>query len=92
MSELVGVSTRLRQTDRVMRGLLAAATALAIVPLALILYYLLKKGLGAWGSSFFTSDPNGNFLGDPGGVKNPPVRSSIYSRIPVRPSPGGLPT
>jgi len=53
-----------------MRGLLAAATALAVLPLALILYLLLKKGLGAWGASFFTTDPNGNFLGDPGGIKS----------------------
>ena len=26
----------------------------------LILYYLLKKGLGAWSSDFFTTDPTGN--------------------------------
>ena len=70
MSSLVAVSARRRRTDKVMRGLLAGATALAIVPLALILFYLLKKGLSAWSGSFFTSDPNGNFLGDPGGVKS----------------------
>jgi phosphate transport system permease protein len=53
-----------------MRGLLAAATLLALVPLALILYSLLSKGLKAWSGHFFTSDPNGNFLGDPGGIKS----------------------
>ena len=53
-----------------MRGLLAAATALALVPLALVVYYLFHKGLSAWGGSFFTSDPNGNFLGNPGGVRS----------------------
>jgi phosphate transport system permease protein len=53
-----------------MRWLLAAATALALVPLVLIIWYLVKKGIGSWGGSFFTSDPNGNFLGDPGGVKS----------------------
>jgi phosphate transport system permease protein len=53
-----------------MRIVLAAATVLALVPLVLILWYLVKKGIGAWSASFFTSDPNGNFLGDPGGIKS----------------------
>ena len=70
MDSLVEVSARRRRKDQIMRGLLAAATLLALVPLALILYYLLSKGLKAWGGSFFTSDPNGNFLGDPGGIKS----------------------
>jgi len=70
MSTLVQVSGRRRRKDQLMRGLLGAATAVAIVPLALILYFLLKKGLGAWSGNFFTSDPNGNFLGDPGGIKS----------------------
>jgi phosphate transport system permease protein len=70
MSTLVPVSPRRRRKDRTMRMLLAAATALALVPLVLILWYLVKKGIGSWSGSFFTSDPNGNFLGDPGGVKS----------------------
>src|SRR3989440_3489757 len=70
MDALVHVSARRRRKDRVMRGLLAAATLLALLPLALILYYLLSKGLKAWGGSCFTSDPNGNFRGDPGGIKS----------------------
>ena len=53
-----------------MRWLLAGATGLALVPLVLIVWYLVKKGIGAWNGGFFTSDPNGNFLGDPGGVKS----------------------
>ena len=61
-----------------MRGLLGAATTVALVPLVLILYYLFKKGLGAWGGSFFTSDPNGSFLGDPGGI-----RSAILGTIEI---------
>ncbi|MEA2441791.1 MAG: phosphate transport system permease protein [Thermoleophilaceae bacterium] len=69
-SRLVGISARRRRKDRTMRWLLAAATALALVPLVLIIWYLVKKGIGSWGGSFFTSDPNGNFLGDPGGVKS----------------------
>jgi phosphate transport system permease protein len=69
-SELVGISGRRRRKDRAMRWTLAAATGLALVPLVLIVWYLVKKGIGAWSGGFFTSDPNGNFLGDPGGVKS----------------------
>src|SRR4051812_40732874 len=53
-----------------MRWLLAGGTGLALLPLVLILWYLVKKGIGAWNGDFFTTDPNGNFLGDPGGVKS----------------------
>jgi phosphate transport system permease protein len=60
---------RLRR-DRAMRGLLAGATVVALAPLVLILYFLFKKGLGAIDGNFFSTDPNGNFLGDPGGVKS----------------------
>jgi phosphate transport system permease protein len=67
---LVGISPGRRRKDRAMRFVLAAATGLALVPLVLIVWYLIKKGAGSWSGSFFTSDPNGNFLGDPGGVKS----------------------
>jgi phosphate transport system permease protein len=70
MSSLVAISPRRRRKDLVMRGVLGAATVVALVPLVLILWYLVKKGIGAWSGSFFTSDPNGNFLGDPGGIKS----------------------
>jgi phosphate transport system permease protein len=69
-SQLVGISAGRRRKDRTMRFMLAAATALALVPLALIIWYLVKKGVGSWTGSFFSTDPNGNFLGDPGGVKS----------------------
>ncbi len=55
-----GVSAARRRKDRVARGTLLAATILALIPLVLIVFYLLKKGLGAWSSSFFTTDPTGN--------------------------------
>jgi phosphate transport system permease protein len=64
------VSPRRRRTDRAMRGLLMGATGLALVPLILIIYYLLYKGLGSWSGSFFTTDPNGNFFGNPGGIRS----------------------
>jgi phosphate transport system permease protein len=54
------VSPRRRRADKTARGLLLAATLIALVPLALVVYYLLVKGLGAWSWSFFTTDPTGN--------------------------------
>ena len=70
VTTLAPISGRRRRTDAVMRGLLAAATLLALVPLVLVIYYVIKKGIGAWSADFFTTDPTGNFLGDPGGVKS----------------------
>jgi phosphate transport system permease protein len=70
VTTLAPISGRRRRTDAVMRALLAAATVLALVPLVLVLYYVIKKGIGAWSADFFTTDPTGNFLGDPGGVKS----------------------
>jgi phosphate transport system permease protein len=70
MSALPAVSARRRRTDRIMRGLLGAGTVIALIPLVLVTYYVLRKGLGAWSWSFFTTDPTGNFLGDPGGIKS----------------------
>jgi len=67
---LATISPRRRNTDRFMRGVLLAGTIVALVPLVLVLYYLLEKGLGSWSPHFFTSDPTGNFLGDPGGIKS----------------------
>jgi phosphate transport system permease protein len=64
------ISARRRRTDRVMRGSLGVATAVALVPLFLILYYLIKEGIGAWSWEFFTTDPTGSFLGDPGGIRS----------------------
>jgi phosphate transport system permease protein len=58
MTELPRISARRRRTDVGMRALLALGTAIALVPLLLILYYLLHKGIGSWSGSFFTSDPS----------------------------------
>jgi len=69
-SPLPAVSPGRRRKDLVMRGLLALATLVALVPLVLVLYYLLRKGLGAISWHFFSTDPTGNFLGDPGGIKS----------------------
>ncbi len=78
MTTLPEVSARRRRTDVVMRVLLGAATAVALVPLVLVIYYLLHKGLSAFSKNFFTTDPNGNFLGYPGGI-----RSAILGTIEI---------
>src|SRR5215467_3503890 len=70
------VSAGRRRKDKFMRGLLGLGTIIALVPLVLVLYYLLKKGLGAISWHFFSTDPTGNFLGDPGGIK-----SAIFGTI-----------
>jgi phosphate ABC transporter permease protein PstC/phosphate ABC transporter permease subunit PstA len=67
---LPSVSFPRRRKDQAMRGLLAAATAVALIPLILIIYFLFQKGLSIWSGSFFTTDPNGNFLGYPGGIRS----------------------
>ncbi|WP_037412184.1 phosphate ABC transporter permease PstA [Candidatus Solirubrobacter pratensis] len=71
MSAIIApVPANRRRTDKIMRGVLLAGTLIALVPLALVVYYLLKQGLGALSWDFFTTDPTGRFLGPPGGVKS----------------------
>ena len=67
---LLTISARRRNKDRAMRAVLSAATVLALVPLVLILYFVIKKGASSISLHFFTSDPTGNFIGDPGGAKS----------------------
>jgi phosphate transport system permease protein len=76
MSALPQIAARRRRTDVAARGLIAALSFVALIPLVLVVFYLLKKGLGALSGSFFTTDPTGNFLGDQGGV-----RSAIFGTI-----------
>jgi len=64
------VSAGRRRADKIARGLLLAATLVALVPLVLVLYYLIKKGIGTWDWHFFSTDPSGRFFGDPGGIKS----------------------
>jgi phosphate transport system permease protein len=72
------ISAKRRRTDKAMRGLLAAGTVVALVPLVLIIYFLIKKGLSSWSGSFFSTDPNGNFFGNPGGI-----RSAIFGTLEI---------
>ena len=90
MSALQLVSARRRRTDRVMRGVLGAATLIALVPLALIVFYLLSKGIGAIKSGFFSSDPNLSqcFPHVPGAPPPPPcniggIRSAILGTLEI---------
>ena len=41
-----------------------------MVPLLLVIFYILSKGIGALSVEFFTTDPTGDFLGAKGGVKS----------------------
>jgi phosphate transport system permease protein len=71
MTALAATSASRRRTDVFMRGLLAAGTVLALIPLVLIVYYVILKGAGAWGVKFFTKDPiNSGGFGDEGGFKS----------------------
>ena len=70
---LRAVSPARRRRDATARATILAATVIALIPLVLIVYYLLKQGLGAWSTSFFTSDPTGNTFfknASIGGVKS----------------------
>ena len=73
-----------------MRTVLAVATGIALLPLVLIVYFLLQKGLGSWNGKFFTSDPNLNqcFPRLPGAPPPPPcdiggIRSAILGTIEI---------
>jgi phosphate transport system permease protein len=61
---------RRRNADRIARALLLGATLVSLVPLVLVVYYLLKRGLGAISWHFLSTDPTGAFIGDPGGIKS----------------------
>jgi phosphate transport system permease protein len=63
-------SAKRKRQDLFARGLLLLGTILALIPLFLVLYYVIKRGVGAWSPDFFTTDPTGAFLGDPGGIKS----------------------
>jgi phosphate transport system permease protein len=78
---LVPVSRRRRLTDRVARSTTLVFTLIALVPLFLVLYYLFKEGFGAFSVDFFTTDPTGRFLGDPGGIRSAIVGTVIIVAV-----------
>jgi phosphate transport system permease protein len=67
------VSRARRRKDRLARAAILACAVIAVVPLVLIVYYLVRKGLGAWSGDFFTTDPTGNTFfknANIGGIKS----------------------
>jgi phosphate transport system permease protein len=70
MEAIPTISSRRARTDKIMRSLFTAGALIALIPLILVIFYLLLKGLPAWGGSFFTKDPNGNFFGNHGGIRS----------------------
>jgi phosphate transport system permease protein len=70
VSVIPPISKGRKRKDLIMRVLLGVGTAVALVPLVLVLWYVVKRGISAWSWHFFSSDPTGNFLGDPGGIKS----------------------
>jgi phosphate transport system permease protein len=75
------VSPRRRRKDRLARAGLLGGTVIALIPLALIVYYLVIKGLGAWSVSFFTTDPTGNTFF--GGANIGGIKSAILGTIEI---------
>jgi phosphate transport system permease protein len=75
------VSPRRRRRDRFARAAILAATLIALVPLVLIAYYLLRKGLGSWSASFFTTDPTGNTFFKSSSIGG--IKSAILGTIEI---------
>ncbi|MGE5595132.1 MAG: phosphate ABC transporter permease PstA [Hyphomicrobiales bacterium] len=67
---------RRRLVDRVMTGVMVLAALIAVVPLFLILFYILKEGIGGLNLELLADDPNRP--GKPGGgVRNAIMGSAI---------------
>jgi phosphate transport system permease protein len=75
------VSPARRRKDRLARGLITAGTVIALIPLALVVYYLLKKGLGSWSWSFFSTDPTGNTFFKTSSIGG--IKSAILGTIEI---------
>jgi phosphate transport system permease protein len=63
---LPAISKARRRKNTIARRFMAALTVIALIPLALVIYYLFFKGLKALTSDFFTTDPTGNSICLPG--------------------------
>jgi phosphate transport system permease protein len=75
------VSPARRRRDRIARTMIVTGTVIALIPLMLILYYLLRKGLGSWSSSFFTTDPTGNTFFKSSSIGG--IKSAILGTIEI---------
>jgi phosphate transport system permease protein len=79
--ERFAVSPSRRRRDRIARGAILAATLIALLPLALIVFYLLRKGLGSWSPDFFTTDPTGNTFFKSSSIGG--IKSAILGTIEI---------
>lgn len=71
---------RRKLVDHIMTGAMVAATAIALIPLFLILFYILRNGLPGISWDFITQEPNRpGRVG--GGVRNAIVGSAIMVSI-----------
>ncbi|GAC1499576.1 MAG: phosphate ABC transporter permease PstA [Candidatus Saccharimonadales bacterium] len=70
MSILAQTSLSRRRKDKLIQVALLFGIVLALTPLALVLAFIIIRGLPAISLHFFTSDPSGAFLGDQGGIKS----------------------
>jgi phosphate transport system permease protein len=75
------VSPARRRKDRIARGGIFVGTVLALIPLVLIVYYLLLKGLGSWSFDFFTTDPTGNTFFKSSSIGG--IKSAILGTIEI---------
>ena len=73
---------RRRTFDRVMTGIMVLAVLVAVVPLFLILFYLLREGIGGLSLELLTEDPNRPGRAG-GGVRNSIVGSAIMVGLGV---------
>jgi phosphate transport system permease protein len=73
---------RRRAMNRLMTGVMVLATAMAVIPLFLILFYLIRNGIGGINLDLFTQDPNRpGRVG--GGVKSALMGSGIMVGLAV---------
>jgi phosphate transport system permease protein len=75
------VSPARRRKDQLARAGILAATVIALIPLVLIVYYLLSKGLSSWSWSFFTTDPTGNTFFKSSSIGG--IKSAILGTIEI---------
>jgi phosphate transport system permease protein len=75
------VSPARRRKDRIARGFVLGCTVLALIPLLLIVYYLLRKGLSSWSLNFFTTDPTGNTFFKSSSIGG--IKSAILGTIEI---------
>jgi phosphate transport system permease protein len=75
------VSPARRRKDRIARVTITAGTVIALIPLVLVIFYLLRKGLGSWSPSFFDTDPTGSTFFKASSIGG--IKSAILGTIEI---------